>query len=270
VPIVSYYYQEATAQHYLSLLNVSTIEEARQIDSSAVIRANVLQVAAAPYGTFVYNPVADGIFAPLTPGQLLNAGQFVKDVQVMVGHNVNEGDSFTPPYAQNQQQTQAWVRVSYPGAPQPALDYLTDVLYPPVYDGSEGYTNGIRRAIKITTEGSFTCNTNFINRAYGNQTYAYEFQVPPALHGQDVAYTYYNGQGTNLTGLPLFAPVAEVLQGYLTNFVKTGNPNGANLPYFPMQGNNASMNGLNVSGTTTETDPTVNERCTWLQKALLL
>lgn len=269
VPIQSYYFQETTAQTFLSLLNVSTIEEARQLDSAAVIRANTVQVGLAPYGSFIYNPVADGIFAPQTPGQLLNSGQYVKDIDILVGHNVNEGNSFAPPFTRNQQETAAWVRTNYPGATQPALNYLLEVAYPPIYDGSQGYTNPLRRTIKIVTESAFTCNTNYINKAYGNNTYAYEYQVPPALHGFDVPYTFYNGQGTD-EAAGLFAPIAELHQAYLTNFIKYGNPNGPGVPYFPMQGMNASMNGINVTGAMTETDPTVNQRCAWLQKALLL
>ncbi len=38
----------------------------------------------------------------------------------------------------------------------------------------------------IIQESSFVCNNFYLNTAFGNQTYAYEFQVPPAFHGFDV------------------------------------------------------------------------------------
>ena len=268
LPIASQYVQENSTQTFLSLLNVSSIAEARQLDSSAVISANRLQVGGAPYGSFVYGPVADGVFAPALPSLLLNAGAFSKNISVLVGHNTNEAPSFTPPFVQTQAQTQAFLLVNYPSIPPQSLNYILNVLYPAVFDGTYGYRSNLERLFLLIGESSFTCNTNYISKAYNNQTYNYEFEVPPALHGFDVAYTFYNGQGTNISA-GLFAPVAEAHQAYITNFVKTGNPNGVGVPSFPMQGMNASMNGLNVTGIMTKRDPTSNPRCAWWQKALL-
>jgi acetylcholinesterase len=249
------------------LLNVSSVAEARQVDSTAVIRANALQIGNAPYGNYFYGPVADGVFVPELPALLLNAGAHVKDIGVLVGHNTNEGPYFTPPFIQTNAELVAYLRQSYPTIPQSSLDYITNVLYPPIYDGTYGYRSITERVIFIITETIFTCNTNYINKAFNNQTYAYEFEVPPAFHGFDIQYTFYNGQGSDASA-GLFAPIAEALQAYITNFVKYGNPNGPGVPNFPMQGMNANMNGLNVTGITTKRDPTVNPRCAWFQKSL--
>ncbi len=260
--------QENATQTFLSLLNVSSIAEARQLDSSAVIDANRVQVGYASYGSFVYGPVADGVFAPELPSLLLNAGAFSRNINVLVGHNTNEAPLFTPPYVQTQAQTQDFLLTNFPSIPPASLNYILNVLYPAVFDGTYGYKSNLERLFLLIGESSFTCNTNYINKAYNNQTYAYEFEVPPALHGFDVPYTFYNGQGTNISA-GLFAPVAEAHQAYITNFVKTGNPNRVGVPAFPMQGMNASMNGLNVTGIMTKRDPTSNPRCAWFQKALL-
>lgn len=86
--------QENTTNLFLYLLNVSSLAEARQLDSATVIAANTLQVAGSVYGAFSYGPVADGIFAPEVPSLLLNSGAYAKNVKVMVGHNTNEGPLF--------------------------------------------------------------------------------------------------------------------------------------------------------------------------------
>lgn len=57
-------------------------------------------------------------------------------------------------------------------------------------------------------------------------TYRYIFTQPPARHGQDLAYTFWNGPGTNVAvqneGL------AAAMQEYFTDFMVAGTPNLGN------------------------------------------
>lgn len=265
LPIRAPEVSENTTQAFFAFANVSSLEEARQLDSAAVIAANTLQVGAASYGTFVYNPTVDGDFVPDLPGVLLAEGAHAKDIEILTGHQANEAPSFSPPFVQSNEELRAYLGVAYPYAPASDLDYMVDELYPDVYDGTYPYTNIRERLFLLIAESVFTCNTNYINKAFDNKTYAYEFQVPPAFHGQDVRYTFYQGQGDDLQN-GLVAAIAEIQQAYITNFVMTGDPNGPGLAPFPMQGANASMNAWNVTGVKTERDPTVNDRCAWLQQ----
>lgn len=89
-PIVSNQQQEQTFSDFLTLLNVSTIAEARELSYTALLTANTIQVGLAPYGSFVYGPTVDGDFAPALPGELLLHGQYPKDLKIMVGHNADE------------------------------------------------------------------------------------------------------------------------------------------------------------------------------------
>jgi len=266
LPTASYYVQENATQTFLSLLNVSSIEDARKASSVAVITANARQVGGAHYGGFTYGPVVDGIFVPALPGTLLNAGQFAKNVTVMVSHMLSEGPLFTPPNVQTDDQLEAYILYNNPGFPAELINYVVKTLYPARYDGSQPYKSPIERTILFVTESSFVCNNYALNKAYGNQTYAYQFAVPPGFHGFDVQYTFYNGQPTNLTN-DMVAPVGKALQTYLTNFIMTGNPNGRGMPPFPMQGKNASMNSI---GTTIQRvkDDTSNPRCAWFAQGL--
>ena len=274
-PIVSAYEQENTTASFLSLLNVSTIAEAQEVSSEAVISTNFNQIAASPFGFFTYGPVVDGIFVPALPQILLSAGAFAKGVKVMNGHNTNEGVYFANPAVRTDAQLEALLARAWPTMAHDVITYIVKTLYPAIYDGSMPYTSPIERTIFFTTEAMFTCNTNQLARAFGNKTYAYQFEVPPALHGSDVEYTFWNGQPSNLstTMAPLVAPLAQVLQGYITNFAMTGNPNGAGLPYFPMAGHNATEVGLNATGLDVSInsymkDPTANARCVFWGKGL--
>ncbi|KZN84710.1 Secreted lipase [Penicillium chrysogenum] len=272
-PTVSQFKQENKTQTFLSLLNVSTIEEARQLSSDDLINANSWQVGNASYSDYVWGPVVDGLFVPALPGILLLNGGFSHNVSVMVGHNKNESPSFTPPWANNT----AAIRALFPGTDLSVIDYIVNELYPANFSDpaiSARYNSGINRTIAMVNEEIFTCNTNYLARAFENETYNYEFQVAPALHGQDVSYTYWNGEATDhSTGVShMVAPIAKLMQAYITNFIATGNPNGPGLPIFPKQGHNATMLGIsgNSANVKVQPDDTANMRCVWWQKALWL
>lgn len=99
-------------------------------------------------------------------------------------------------------------------------------------------------------------------QAFKNQTYQYEFAMPPGIHGSDISSTFYNGGD----GVPS-VPVALDLQRYITNFALTGNPNSPQAPYFPQYGQNNSVLILNTT-IYTAVDADANARCNWWQKAL--
>lgn len=176
---------------------------------------------------------------------------------------------FTSPFVQNNTAFRQFVLNALPTlrAWPSVLSYVTNTLYPPVFDGSQAmnYTNQIGRAAALVSEAVFTCNTFYLNKAFKNETYAYYFSIPPALHGQDIAYTYYNGPNPT----EVIAPkIAMALQEYITNFAETGSPNQAGVPHFQMYGEDATVQNLNVTGIDEIMDPTANYRCNWWQRAL--
>lgn len=179
--------QEETVQTFLAILNVSTVEEARQLPSSALIVANLIQVANSSYGAFTYGPVVDGLFAPALPGKLLLQGSYDKNVNIMVGHNADEGLVFTSPFVTNNTGYDTYLETTFPTINPTVLNYIANVLYPPVFDGSYAYTDQIGRAALTISESTFTCNTVYLDHAYGNKTYSYQFSVPPAIHGQGMS-----------------------------------------------------------------------------------
>ncbi|MCJ1395754.1 hypothetical protein MMC18_008640 [Xylographa bjoerkii] len=262
--MVSSYQQEQTLDAFLSLLNVSTIEEARQLPSEALIVANTVQVLSSAYGDFTYGPVVDGAFAPALPGRLLLQGSFYKDLKIMVGHNADEGLLFTNPAIQNGSNYNTFISENFPDIQPAAALYIENVLYPPIFNGSYGYTSNFQRAILTVAESTFTCNTNYLDRAFLNQTYSYQFSVGAALHGQDVPYTFFNGPNTAVMN----DTIAVALQEYLTSFAIHGVPSGPGIPVFPLYEADAEVLNLNATSIFDIMDPNANARCLWWQKAL--
>lgn len=255
--------------------------------------ANAVTVGLAAYGGFTYGPVVDGDFLPVLPGEALLHGKFDKSVKVMVGHNADEvcsilkdpskspfpltpsqGLLFTSPFTKSTTDIKTQLSSILPSvrAFPDVLSYIVNTLYPPIFDGSQAqnYTTEIERASALTAELSFTCNTFYLSTALLNQTYNYLFSVPPALHGLDVRYTFYNANATSdddMTGV-ISPKVAVALQEYITNFAMKGQPNGQGVPRFDMYGPNATVQNLNVTSIHEMRDPAANERCRWWQKAL--
>lgn len=268
-PVQSSVQQEDTFQRLLNLTNSSSLAELRALPSEVVIRANAQQVAYdSAYGTYSYGPVVDGNFAPLLPGQLLAQGRFDQDVKVMVGHNANEGAYFSPPSIRSEETLLAQLRVAYPYTPQQSFDYITKVLYPPVFDGSQPYMSQFARADLIISEGVFTCNTNYLSTAFKNQTYSYLFAIPPAFHGLDVSYTYYDGGALSPPLGVTNRTIAIALQKFIASFAEEGAPEADGIPQFNMYGPDASVLKLNVSSIEEVRDSNANARCAWWQLGL--
>lgn len=93
-----------------------------------------------------------------------------------------------------------------------------------------------------------------------------QFSIPSALHGQDVAYTFYSGPNPIVTN----TTVALALQAYLTSFVVTCKPTdtGLGIPSFPMYGPRDTELDLGIKSIATVVDNTSPARCLWWQKAL--
>ena len=263
-PMPSHAQQENTFQNFLKLLNVSSIQEARQLPSEALFKANALHVASSVYGSFTYGPVVDGLFAPDLPGKLLLQGSYNRDVNVMVGHNEDEGLLFSDPSITTATATNAYISLEFPGISPASASYIEDVLYPPIFNGSYGYKTYFQRFVLALADSSFTCNTNYLDRAFNNKTYAYQFSVFPALHGQDTPYTFFNGPNPSVVN----PAIATALQEYLTSFAINGVPSGPGIPIFPLYGANATEINLSATSISEMRDPTANERCLWWQKAL--
>jgi carboxylesterase type B len=74
IPLPGPQEQQARFHAFLSLLNVSTLEEARKLPSETLIAANYQRISAAPYSTYVYGAVVDNLLVPGVLNKLLRKG----------------------------------------------------------------------------------------------------------------------------------------------------------------------------------------------------
>lgn len=177
--------------------------------------------------------VPDNDYVPDLPGKLFEQGRFDHTLSVMTGHNQDEGSLFAPnTLVTDGTSYAAFLRSLIPQLADSSTDlnYITQVLYPPIFDGSQGYTNQVERNNVTIGDIAIVCNARAIDQAsFLPTTYAYEYTAPPAVHGVDPMYTFYDFgpvAGVNTT-------LAEIMQGYLTRFAETGQPNAPILPSFP-------------------------------------
>ena len=257
----------------MSYLNVTTLEEARNASSVDVITANLKQIAASPYGSFTYGPAVDGDFVPQLPGLLLLHDQFDSNVTVMVGHNADEGLLFTSPFVTNDSTIRTDLQSVFPDITPAVLNYI-DNLYP-----QSAFPDVTSKIAKISSELAFECNTFYFDKAYKNETYSYFFTVPPALHGEDVVYTFYDDTGAVNETVALGGggvqnvTVALALQDWIVTFTQNGVPSAPDfpsgaVPKFTTYGPDAQVENLGVKGFDLQTDDAANARCNFWQKAL--
>ena len=276
-PITTNELQEQIFNSFLSYANVSTLQDARNLPTETLIQANTLQIFNADYGEYVYGPTVDGDFVPALPGLLLLHGQYDKSLRVMAGHNADEGLAFTSPFIINETDYEEYFANEFPAIQPSVEDYITQDLYPPAPNETLGYEDQIQRTAFSVSELIFTCNTYYMASAYAafnnGSAYSYRFDVPPALHGEDVAYTFYDAPNGTVVidgyGVPVNETVAYALQDFITSFVRTGAPSSTLASAaFPEYGTEGNIMTLDVSGIVPGIDDSDNYRCRFWQKAL--
>lgn len=273
--------QQKTFDQYMSYLNVTSLADARQLPSQALIAANSLSIALAPFGSFGYSIAVDGDFVPALPGQLLANGFYDKSIKnIMTGHALNEALGFTDPTTQNDTAFRKSVIGNFPSlaAYPDEVDYIVNTLYSPIFDGSQAqnYTTQLLRASAFNSEVSLTCSNYYLNKAFANSSYDYEFAVPPSLHVASSAsiFTPTNVLRGNTTSnidwkSPLNdAQIAYAMQSYVTRFVATGNPNKDGIAEFGIYGGDDSVIVVNTTGIVGARASVANERCNFWQKGL--
>lgn len=129
-------------------------------------------------------------------------------------------------------------------------------------------TSDLGRGTLLMAETRIVCNTLFLRRAFGNESLAYIFGVPPSLHGDDLKYTFYNGAyGAQMDSRSLNVTIAEVLQDYIASYAISGKPatDVSGVGVFPKVGSKSTAWTLDVAGVQSAVDGAVNDICSWWQ-----
>jgi cholinesterase len=167
------------------------------------------------------------------------------------------------------------------------LRYITRVIYPPEIPTTgdvledynpnttkslnvNGYDNALGRQALLTSDTVLDCLTYYVNKAFRGRAYSYIFTTPPAMHGQELYYVFYNGQATDVFFRPINVTLAHMMQRYWINFAQSGNPNAEGLPLFSQWGKDSNVQQLSLADVGPTLDPTNNERCRWWQLGLYL
>lgn len=249
---------------------IASANDLRALSSEMLILINSYMIAGSTYGGFTFGPAIDpseNSYVPDLPQRLILEGKH-HNVSVMVGHNSNEGLLFTPPYVQTQTFFQMAIQMLFPTANSSLISYITEELYPPVYNGSAGYLNPIGRTAYAIADFVVGCNA-FALASSLFPSYAYFFPLGTGLHGSDIPYTFFNGDTSTADyGYPVSPLVATTLQRYLTEFVMTGRPMAEGSLPFLMYGQNDTATNIDVSNLGRRIrDPAAKEVCDFWNSA---
>ncbi|KAL7619664.1 hypothetical protein AAE478_010205 [Parahypoxylon ruwenzoriense] len=246
--------------------------------SEELMTVNKAIVLSAPYGTFVFGPGPDNSYVPDLPQVLLYNGHINKDVDILTSHTANEAFAFTPANIRTDEDVYTYVKDYLPFASEDTIKtLLTDPnLYPNAAskDGVEyPWKTQFERASRIAADIGFSCTSRYLATAKDNDTYNYVFAYPPAWHAGDVPYVFFNGDESSLDyGFPVDKHLAQGLQDYILSFVKSGDPNTkqpASMPEFPLYGEEAAVLEVGIDGFVKKIDDLKNERCDWIQQAMV-
>ncbi|OTA90876.1 hypothetical protein M434DRAFT_22705 [Hypoxylon sp. CO27-5] len=263
-PAPTDYIPTVTLDDLMQMLNVSSLHELRSLPSDTLIAANALQIYShAPYGSNMYGPSLDGSFVPALPGQLLANGSFHKNISIMVSHNTLEGLTFTKPTIKTSEDYLNMFRQSLPTISNQTLSFISDALYPAVFNGTYGYKDQFQRALATIQDLAIICNTRYLADAMSDRAYGIQFAVPPGIHGQETSYVFQNGLTSGVT-----TSVADSLQSYIVGFVMNSVPTDVDGSPIPLYGPAAQLMRMASSGSTVIKDDTANARCSWWQQGL--
>ncbi|SPO04632.1 related to cholinesterase [Cephalotrichum gorgonifer] len=249
---------ESTLEKFLSMLNVSSLQEARQIDEKTLVAVNAELIRTAPANTYLFGPVIDKKYIPERPMKMLREGRFNKSVEILTTHTSFERGYFFDPSVEMEEEFREWINLTIPGLTEETIEYLAEELYLPEFDGSWGYTSQATRQMSLWGEAFFDCNFVEIGDASDGQAYAGEFGLSPGFHTQDLAYTF------DFPGAPVpFAQTKDFWQNAIVSFTRTGKPEIGDGSEFPKWGSQ----GLLVNMTETKSYVAVNRvnktRCDW-------
>lgn len=235
---------EDAGAEFLSVLapKAATAKDLRAIPAAAIVS----RAGARADLTRYFLPVVDGRVLPRAIGAAFRDGG-VPSVPMLAGYNANEGslfyDSTQSPTTLSPQMNgtlaereKALAQV-FGQNPAKALQALYGM------DSLETWDRG---ATDMLGDDMFGVHMRFIGRQNaqtGAPTYLYQFaRVPPsrrqtigAFHAAEITFVF-NSHPPLLKLNDADRTLTQRMGSYWTNFAKTGNPNGANLPEWPLSG----------------------------------
>lgn len=254
---IDIHHAENQTLNFLGHANVTSIEEARELSTEQMITAN-LDVLLAQNASWYFGPTIDGDLIPEIFSLVLEKGQVVPGIDVLMTHGKYEGGRFPGAWVQTRDQFRAYIRELLLFLKEDIMEYFLDTLYAGELPAKTGDLFG---------DIGLECYSDWMAKAYNNKVWQWEFAVGTQIfHSGDGPYIW--APTVNYTSLVPVPFVREHVQGYLTNFIKTGNPNGDGLKYFPQRGDNVTHLLFTEDGLSLGRDPTSGPTCDYLQRDL--
>ena len=255
------------ANLFLKEVGVSTIDAARNASTEVLQQANINAQNATPSNVVYFGPVVDNDFLLDIIPRSYNEGKYLKNITMIAANNQNEARFLGNQSIQTNADFNNWVCVNFPSADKSIQDQIINKIYPPVYNGTQPYKTPQQRSDLAVKEYQISCNTVSIANAYQNQSYNYIFGIAPAIHAQDLGYTFTPNAAT-----PGFYPqIAKDLQTYLASFILTGDPNPkpnpSQLPEWSVYGDEGKAINFTVGGVEETTSDADNSRCAFWNAA---
>jgi para-nitrobenzyl esterase len=207
-------------------------------------------------------PIADGWLIPGDEYKLYEAGRY-NDVPVLIGYNSDEGATFGPPKSQE----------DYVQRVHQRYEQFDDKLLA-VYPGGETPA-GKKTARDLTRDTAFGWGTwtwaRLQTRTGKSKVFMYFFDEHPDYpadspqagfgtpHSEELPYVFHQLREHNRPApTPKDEAMSDLLRTYWTNFAKTGDPNAAGLPNWPVF-TNTKPRMLYIASDNTKAAPIVDE-----------
>ena len=226
-----------------------------------------------------FHHVRDGYVFPENVGLSFSKNKYNK-VPMLFGYNSDEGTLFFP----DDEQPTIWIPDLTPGSKKELSTKLKE-FFPAnhkklidLYNLDEDFILG---GTQWMGDEIFGVNIRYVtrqNETHGGESYLYHFsRVPPsnkqtigAFHAAEIPFifgSYDKTIGYSKEDIKL----AELMQDYWVNFAKNGNPNGDNLPQWPLHKN---RNWMKFTANTGENSEAIKylreEKLDALEEGLLL
>ncbi|RPA98607.1 alpha/beta-hydrolase [Choiromyces venosus 120613-1] len=238
--------------------NCTTLKCLRDAPTEVLLKANhdvIMELETGETGAF--GPAVDGDYVPDIPMRLLAQGRFHHELKSVFSSNVGfeAGMQFPSPDDVKEGMFDSILNGFYPLAPE-ALKRKALALYP--YQGP-GIPEWLRTSA-LWGDTVFNCNHVWLAKSF-QKSFRYVFNLPPATHGQDVAYTFYTGPAPAIAN----ETTAIIHQQYITDYVIRGEPGCEKGACFPKYGRCADALAVNVTEIKVVRDPWATERCDLLK-----
>ncbi|RMY58940.1 hypothetical protein D0865_02350 [Hortaea werneckii] len=217
------------------------------VDTDTLMNASATVNQQGGYGTYLFTPVTDGVFIQGLPSRQFGR-KAINGANMLVGNNANEGASFTQPDIETIDDLVEYLAGKFPlfsnndiakllyyyptsnaTTNDSATLFATTGDSPPyALNQSAQATGQQQRAELIISEFQFVCPAYWMAEAYsdndlGGNSWKYQFSIPPAYHGTDLAGYYdYPGEGFSVD-------FSVAFQKIFGNFIVNSNPSISNV-----------------------------------------